>query len=51
MSKRFGEGILPFKVVATNEPSISKDDLVLPYQLSKSTEVNKSYRQGVTQAR
>ena len=32
MSKRRREGILPIKVVATNEPLIARGGLVLPYE-------------------
>ena len=43
MSKRRREGILPFKVVATDEPLVARGGLVLPYELAKSTEVTKGY--------
>ena len=32
MSKKYREGILPFKVVATNEPLVTRGGLVLPYE-------------------
>jgi len=32
MNKKYREGILPFKFVATNEPLIARGRLVLPYE-------------------
>ncbi len=34
MAKRYGEGILPFKVIATDEPLVVRGGLVLPYELA-----------------
>ena len=36
MSKKYKEGILPFKVVATDEPLIARGGLILPYEFAKS---------------
>ena len=41
MTKKFGEGILPFKVVATNEPLVARGGLVLPYELAKALKLPK----------
>ena len=34
MTKRYREGILPFKVVATKEPLVARGGLVLPYEMA-----------------
>ena len=36
MSKKYQEGILPFKVVATDEPLIARGGLVLPYEFGRA---------------
>jgi len=36
MSKKYKEGILPFKVVATDEPLIARGGLVLPYEFARA---------------
>jgi hypothetical protein len=36
MTKRFKEGILPFKIVPCNEPLVARSGLVLPYEMAKS---------------
>jgi hypothetical protein len=41
MSKRRREGILPFKVVAANEPLIARGGLVLPYELARALKLPK----------
>ena len=41
MSKRYKEGNLPFKVVATHEPLIARGGLVLPYELAKALKLPK----------
>jgi len=41
MSKRRREGILPFKVVAANEPFIARGGLVLPYELARALKLPK----------
>ena len=41
MTKRYREGILPFKVVATDEPLVARGGLVLPYELAKALKLPK----------
>ena len=41
MRKRHRERILPFKVVATNEPLIARGGLVLPYELARALKLPK----------
>lgn len=36
MNRRYKEGILPFKIVAANEPLIARGGLVLPYEMAKA---------------
>jgi hypothetical protein len=36
MTKRFKEGILPFKIVLCNEPLVARSGLVLPYKMAKA---------------
>jgi hypothetical protein len=36
MTKRFKEGILPFKIVPCNEPLVARSGLVLPYEMAKA---------------
>ena len=36
MSRKFKEEILPFKVVATDEPLIAIGGLILPYEFAKA---------------
>jgi len=36
MSKKYREGILPFKVVATDEPLIARGGLILPYEFARA---------------
>jgi hypothetical protein len=36
MTKRFKEGILPFKIVPCNEPLVARSGLLLPYELAKA---------------
>jgi hypothetical protein len=36
MSKKYKEGILPFKVVATDEPLIARGGLILPYEFARA---------------
>ena len=35
MSKKCKEGILPFKIVATDEPLIARGGLILPYEFAR----------------
>ena len=41
MTKRRREGILPFKVVATDEPLVARGGLVLPYELAMTLKLPK----------
>jgi len=41
MARRYREGLLPFKIVATDEPLIARGGLVLPYELAKSLKLPK----------
>ena len=41
MTKRRREGILPFKVVATDEPLVARGGLVLPYELARTLKLPK----------
>ena len=41
MARRYKEGLLPFKVVATDEPLIARGGLVLPYELAKALKLPK----------
>ena len=41
MTKRRREGILPFKVVAADEPLVARDGLVLPYELDSILKLTK----------
>jgi hypothetical protein len=36
MARRYKEGLLPFKIVACNEPLIARGGLVLPYELARA---------------
>jgi hypothetical protein len=36
MTKRFKEGILPFKIVPCSEPMIARSGLLLPYEMAKA---------------
>jgi len=36
MSKKYKEGILPFKIVATDEPLIARGGLILPYEFARA---------------
>jgi hypothetical protein len=35
MTRRYKEGILPFKIVACNEPLVARSGFVLPYEMAK----------------
>ena len=41
MARRCQEGILPFKIVATDEPLVARGGLVLPYELAKALKLPK----------
>lgn len=41
MTKRYKEGILPFKVVASDEPLVARGGLVLPYEMAKAFKLPK----------
>ena len=41
MAKRYREEILPFKVVATDEPLVARGGLVLPYELARTLKLPK----------
>jgi len=41
LTKRRREGILPFKVVATDEPLVARGGLVLPYELARTLKLPK----------
>ena len=41
MTNRRREGILPFKVVATDEPLVARGGLVLPYELARALKLPK----------
>jgi hypothetical protein len=41
MARRYKEGLLPFKIVPTNEPLIARSGLVLPYELAKALKLAK----------
>jgi hypothetical protein len=41
MVKRYKEGLLPFKIVATNESLIARSGLLLPYQMAKAFKLPK----------
>jgi len=41
MAKRKREGILPFKIVPTNEPLVARSGLTLPYELAKALKLPK----------
>ena len=36
MGRRYKEGLLPFPIVATEEPLVARDGLVIPYELAKA---------------
>ena len=36
MARRYQEGILPFKVVAADQPLIARSGLILPYEMAKA---------------
>jgi hypothetical protein len=36
MTRRYKEGILPFKIVPCNEPLVARSGLVLPYEMAKA---------------
>jgi hypothetical protein len=36
MSKKYSEGILPFKIVATDKPLIARGGLILPYEFARA---------------
>jgi hypothetical protein len=36
MTRRYKEGILPFKIVPCNEPLVARSRLVLPYEMAKA---------------
>jgi hypothetical protein len=36
MTKRFKEGILPFKIAPCNEPLVARSGLLLPYEMAKA---------------
>jgi hypothetical protein len=41
MGRRYKEGILPFKIVATEAPLIARGGLVLPYEFARSLKLPK----------
>ena len=41
MARRYKEGLLPFKIVAADEPLIARGGLVLPYELAKALKLPK----------
>lgn len=41
MARRYREGILPFKIVATDEPLIARSGLLLPYEIAKALKLPK----------
>ena len=41
MGRRYKEGILPFKIVATEAPLIARGGLVLPYEFARSLKLMK----------
>ncbi len=36
MARRYQEGILPFQIVAADEPLIARSGLILPYEMAKA---------------
>ena len=36
MARRYKEGLLPFKIVAADEPLIARSGLLLPYEMAKT---------------
>ena len=41
MARKYKEGLLPFKIVAADEPLIARGGLVLPYELAKALKLPK----------
>ena len=41
MARRYKEGLLPFKIVATDEPLIARSGLLLPYEVAKALKLPK----------
>lgn len=41
MARRYKEGLLPFKVVATDEPLVARSGLLLPYEMAKALKLPK----------
>ena len=35
MGRRYEEGILPFRIVPTDEPLVARSGLLLPYEMAK----------------
>jgi len=41
MARRYKEGLLPFKIIATDEPLIARSGLLLPYEMAKALKLLK----------
>ena len=51
MARRYKEGLLPFKIVAADQPLIARSGLLLPYEMAKALKLPKVINQGITRAR
>ncbi len=41
MARRYKEGLLPFKIVAADEPLVARSGLLLPYELAEALRLPK----------
>jgi hypothetical protein len=41
VTRRYKEGILPFKIVPCNEPLVARSELVLPYEMAKALRLSR----------
>ena len=41
MTRRYKEGLLPFKIVACDDPLIARTGLLLPYEIAKALKLPK----------
>jgi hypothetical protein len=47
MTRRYKEGILPFKIVPCNEPLVARSGLVLPYEMAKALRLPRVIDEGL----
>ena len=44
MARRYKEGLLPFKIVAADQPLIARSGPLLPYEMAKALKLPRVYK-------